>query len=150
MLLITYLYNIYLYYIYIIYHIYQPFIFVRCLFMFFYIFFLLLISEAIGVASNYPNRVLKDNPFLLLLGISIIASIFSNLISFPTIYYLGKKQSIIIIQCTLIICSVVSAILINKFIIKEKIHTGSYITMFLIIFILIAHNILTKPFYDGK
>jgi hypothetical protein len=118
--------------------------------MFIYIFILLLISEAFGLASNYPNRLSKEHPFLLLLGISVLASVFSNLISFPTIYYLGKTQNIIILQCTLIVCSVVSAMLINKFIIKEKVHTGSYITMFCIVVILIAHNILTKPFYDSK
>jgi hypothetical protein len=113
--------------------------------MFIYIFILLLISEAFGLASNYPNRLSKEHPFLLLLGISVVASVFSNFI-----YYLGKTQNIIILQCTLIVCSVVSAMLINKFIIKEKVHTGSYITMFCIVVILIAHNILTKPFYDSK
>jgi hypothetical protein len=128
--------------------------------MFLYIFILLLVAEAFGLASNFPNRLFKDlfkehgllkeHPFLLLLGISVVASVFSNLISFPTIYYLGKTQNIIILQCTLIVCSVVSAMLINRFVIKEKVHTGSYITMFFIVVILIAHNILTKPFYDGK
>jgi uncharacterized membrane protein len=118
--------------------------------MFIYIFIFLLISEALNVASNYPNRLLKEHTFLLLLGISIIASIFSNLISFPTFYYLGKTQNIIILQCTLLVCSVVSAMFVNKFILKEKVHTGSYITMFVIVVILVAHNILTKPFYDGK
>ena len=118
--------------------------------MFFYIFILLLIAEAFGLASNYPNRLLKEHPFMLLLGISVIASVFSNLSSFPTIYYLGKTQNIIILQCTLLVCSVVSAMLINKFILKEKVHTGSYITMFVIVVILITHNILTKHFYDSK
>ena len=114
------------------------------------IFILLLVSSIIGLTSNYPNRIfdVKEVPFLKLFIFSCIASILSNMISFPTIYFLGKSQNIVIIECALVICAVISVILINRYLVKEPIHTGSYITMFAIVIILIIHYILTQPFYS--
>jgi len=114
------------------------------------IFILLLVSSIIGLTSNYPNRIfdVKEVSFLKLFIFSCIASILSNMISFPTIYFLGKSQNIVIIECALIICAVISVILINRYLVKEPIHTGSYITMFAIVIILIIHYILTQPFYS--
>ena len=114
------------------------------------IFILLLVSSIIGLTSNYPNRIfdVKEVSFLKLFIFSCIASILSNMISFPTIYFLGKSQNIVIIECTLVICTVISVILINRYLVKEPIHTGSYITMFAIVIILIIHYILTQPFYS--
>jgi hypothetical protein len=114
------------------------------------IFILLLVSSIIGLTSNYPNRIfdVKEVSFLKLFIFSCIASILSNMISFPTIYFLGKSQNIVIIECALVICAVISVILINRYLVKEPIHTGSYITMFAIVIILIIHYILTQPFYS--
>lgn len=114
------------------------------------IFILLLVSSLFGLTSNYPNRMfdVKEVPFLKLFIFSCIASILSNMISFPTIYFLGKYQNIVIVECTLIICAVIAVILINRFLVKEPIHAGSYITMFAIVIILIIHYILTEPFYS--
>jgi hypothetical protein len=114
------------------------------------IFILLLISSIFGLTSNYPNRIfdVKEMSFLKLFIFSCVASILSNVISFPTIYFLGKSQNIVIIECTLVICTVISVILINRYLVKEPIHTGSYITMFAIVIILIIHYILTEPFYS--
>ena len=114
------------------------------------IFILLLVSSIIGLTSNYPNRIfdVKEVSFLKLFIFSCIASILSNMISFPTIYFLGKSQNIVIIECALVICAVISVILINRYLVKEPIHTGSYITMFAIVIILIIHYILTEPFYS--
>lgn len=114
------------------------------------IFILLLISSIFGLTSNYPNRIfdVKEMSFLKLFIFSCVASILSNVISFPTIYFLGKSQNIVIIECTLVICAVISVILINRYLVKEPIHTGSYITMFAIVTILIIHYILTEPFYS--
>ena len=114
------------------------------------IFILLLISSIFGLTSNYPNRIfdVKEMSFLKLFIFSCVASILSNVISFPTIYFLGKSQNIVIIECTLVICTVISVILINRYLVKEPIHTGSYITMFAIVIILIIHYILTQPFYS--
>jgi hypothetical protein len=114
------------------------------------IFILLLISSIFGLTSNYPNRIfdIKEVSFLKLFIFSCIASIVSNMISFPTIYFLGKSQNIVIIECTLVICAVIAVILINRYLVKEPIHTGSYITMFAIVTILIIHYILTEPFYS--
>jgi hypothetical protein len=114
------------------------------------IFILLLVSSIIGLTSNYPNRIfdVKEVSFLKLFIFSCIASILSNMISFPTIYFLGKSQNIVIIECALVICAVISVILINRYLVKEPIHTGSYITMFAIVTILIIHYILTEPFYS--
>jgi hypothetical protein len=114
------------------------------------IFILLLISSIFGLTSNYPNRIfdVKEMSFLKLFIFSCVASILSNVISFPTIYFLGKSQNIVIIECTLVICTVISVILINRYLVKEPIHTGSYITMFAIVIILIIHYILTDPFYS--
>ena len=114
------------------------------------IFILLLISSIFGLTSNYPNRIFDVNEmsFLKLFIFSCVASILSNVISFPTIYFLGKSQNIVIIECTLVICTVISVILINRYLVKEPIHTGSYITMFAIVIILIIHYILTDPFYS--
>jgi hypothetical protein len=114
------------------------------------IFILLLVSSLFGLISNYPNRMfdVKEVPFLKLFIFSCIASILSNMISFPTIYFLGKSQNIVIIECTLVICAVIAVILINRFLVKEPIHAGSYITMFAIVIILIIHYILTEPFYS--
>ena len=114
------------------------------------IFILLLISSIFGLTSNYPNRIfdVKEMSFLKLFIFSCVASILSNVISFPTIYFLGKSQNIVIIECALVICAVISVILINRYLVKEPIHTGSYITMFAIVIILIIHYILTQPFYS--
>ena len=114
------------------------------------IFILLLISSIFGLTSNYPNRIfdVKEMSFLKLFIFSCVASILSNVISFPTIYFLGKSQNIVIIECTLVICAVIAVILINRYLVKEPIHTGSYITMFAIVIILIIHYILTEPFYS--
>ena len=114
------------------------------------IFILLLISSIFGLTSNYPNRIfdVKEMSFLKLFIFSCVASILSNVISFPTIYFLGKSQNIVIIECALVICAVISVILINRYLVKEPIHTGSYITMFAIVIILIIHYILTDPFYS--
>jgi hypothetical protein len=114
------------------------------------IFILLLVSSIFGLTSNYPNRIfdIKEVSFLKLFIFSCIASIISNMISFPTIYFLGKSQNIVIIECTLVICAVIAVILINRYLVKEPIHTGSYITMFAIVTILIIHYILTEPFYS--
>jgi hypothetical protein len=114
------------------------------------IFILLLVSSIFGLTSNYPNRIfdIKEVSFLKLFIFSCIASIVSNMISFPTIYFLGKSQNIVIIECTLVICAVIAVILINRYLVKEPIHTGSYITMFAIVTILIIHYILTEPFYS--
>ena len=116
------------------------------------IFILLLVSSIIGLTSNYPNRIfdVKEVSFLKLFIFSCIASILSNMISFPTIYFLGKSQNIVIIECALVICAVISVILINRYLVKEPIHTGSYITMFAIVIILIIHYILTQPFYSSN
>jgi hypothetical protein len=114
------------------------------------IFILLLLSSIFGLTSNYPNRIfdVTEMSFLRLFIFSCIASVLSNMISFPTIYFLGKYQNIVIVECLLIVCAVIAVILINKFLVKEPIHIGSYITMISIVIILIIHYILTQPFYS--
>jgi len=109
---------------------------------------LLLISELLSACSNYVNRMLKGSPFLTLFVISCAASVISNMVSFPTMYYLGKTKNVIILQCMLIVCSVVAVVLINRYVIGEPVHPGSYITLFAIVVILILHHVATKDFYS--
>ena len=109
---------------------------------------LLLIAQLLSSCSNYVNRMLKGSPFLTLFIISCAASLVSNMVSFPTMYYLGKKENVIILQCMLIICSVMSVVLINHYVIGEPVHPASYITLFAIVAILIFHHVATRGFYS--
>ena len=109
---------------------------------------LLLIAELLGSCSNYVNRILKGSPFLTLFVISCTASLVSNMVSFPTMYYLGKTENVIILQCMLIICSVMSVVLINRYVIGEPVHVASYLTLFAIVVILIFHHVATRDFYS--
>jgi hypothetical protein len=109
---------------------------------------LLLIAELLNSYSNYVGRMLKGSPFLKLLAISCAASLASNLVSFPTIYYWGKTQNVIILQCMLIVCSVMSVVLINRYVIGETVHPASYITLFAIVVILLLHHLATSDFYS--
>jgi len=109
---------------------------------------LLLIAELVNTCSNYINRMLKSSTFWTLFVISCVASLVSNMVSFPTMYYLGKSHNVIILQCMLIVCSVMSVVLINRYVIGEPVHPGSYLTLFAIVVILIFHHIATKSFYS--
>jgi hypothetical protein len=109
---------------------------------------LLLIAELLNSYSNYVGRMLKERPFWMLLAVSCAASLASNMVSFPTIYYWGKTQNVIILQCMLIVCSVMSVILINRYVIGEPVHPGSYLTLVAIVVILILHHIATRDFYS--
>jgi hypothetical protein len=109
---------------------------------------LLLIAEVLNAYSNYVGRMLKERPFWMLLAISCAASLASNMVSFPTIYYWGKTQNVIILQCMLIVCSVMSVILINRYVIGEPVHPGSYLTLVAIVVILVLHHIATGDFYS--
>jgi uncharacterized membrane protein YfcA len=109
---------------------------------------LLLISQLFNSYSNYVNHILKGIPFLKLLAISCAASLASNLVSFPTMYYLGKTQNVIILQCILIVCSVMSVVLINRYVIGEPVHPGSYLTLVAIVVILVLHHVATSDFYS--
>jgi len=109
---------------------------------------LLLIAELLNSCSNYVGRMFKDRPFWVLLAISCTASLASNMVSFPTIYYWGKTQNVIILQCMLIVCSVMSVVLINRYVIGEAVHPGSYLTLIAIVVILILHHIATREFYS--
>lgn len=108
---------------------------------------LLLISEIINSCSNYTNRIMKAN-FLTLLLISCLVSVLANLISFSTMYYLGQSRNVIILQCILIVCSVCSVVIINRFVIKEPVHPASYLTLGLIVLILLIHHLATRVFYS--
>lgn len=92
--------------------------------------------------------MLKGSPFLKLLAISCAASLVSNLVSFPTIYYWGKTQNVIILQCMLIVCSVMSVVLINRYVIGEPVHPGSYLTLVAIVVIFLLHHLATSDFYS--
>ena len=109
---------------------------------------LLLIAEFLSTCSNYVNRMLKGSPFLTLFIISCSVSLVSNMVSFPTMYYLGKTQNVIILQCMLIIGSVLSVMLINRYVIGEPVHPASYMTLFAIVVILIFHHVATRGFYS--
>jgi len=109
---------------------------------------LLLVAELLSSCSNYVNRILKGSPFLTLFVLSCTASLVSNMVSFPTMYYLGKSENVIILQCMLIICSVMSVMLINRYVIGEPVHPASYITLFAIVVILIFHHVATRGFYS--
>ncbi len=110
---------------------------------------LFFISELLRICSNFTGRLFenKSNKFLYLIIVSSIVVICSNFISFSTIFFLGKHSNIIILQCLLILGSVISVIFMNKYIIKEPVHIGSYIALCLIGIILIIHHIITEAFY---
>ena len=116
--------------------------------MFYLIVILLIIAQLLSGCSNYVNRISKTQTFERLLMIACIASVVSTLVSFTTMYFLGKAENVIILQCMLIIGSVVAVISINTFFIKEPVHPGSYLTLFLIVVILIFHHIATSSFYS--
>ena len=109
---------------------------------------LLFISELSKSCSNYINRIIKGTPFLTMFIISCVISLLSNMISFPTIYYLGQSRSVIILQCMMIVCGVVSVVLINRYVIKEPVHPASYVSLGLIAMILLIHHLITREFYS--
>ena len=113
-----------------------------------YILCLLLFAQVLSGFSNYIGRINKSDTFTILLIVACVASLVSTLVSFPTIYFLGKQRNVIILQCMLIVGSVFSVTVINSFLIKEPVHIGSYITLGAIVLILIAHHVLTKDFYS--
>jgi|694.fasta_scaffold14237_16 hypothetical protein len=118
--------------------------------MIIYIIILLSIAEFFRSCANYINRILKNNnlSFWILLLISTIATICSNIISFSTMFYIGKKTNIILLQCMLILGSAISVIFVNKFILKEQVDTGSYVALFIIITTLIIHQLSTVKTID--
>jgi hypothetical protein len=113
-----------------------------------YILCLLLFAQVLSGFSNYIGRINKSDTFTILLIVACVASLVSTLVSFPTIYFLGKQRNVIILQCMLIVGSVFSVTVINYFLIKEPVHIGSYITLGAIVLILIAHHVLTREFYS--
>jgi len=113
-----------------------------------YILILLLFAQVLSGFSNYIGRINKSDTFTFLLIVACLASLISTLVSFPTIYFLGKQRNVIILQCMLIVGSVFSVTVINYFLIKEPVHIGSYLTLAAIVLILIAHHIYTKEFYS--
>ena len=48
----------------------------------------------------------------------------------------------------LIVCSVMSVILINRYVIGEPVHPGSYLTLVAIVVILVLHHLATSDFYS--
>jgi hypothetical protein len=116
--------------------------------MFFLLLCLLLpFSQLFSGLSCYINRIYKSENFTHLLILSCILAVISTIISFSTMYFLGKYQNVIILQCMLIISGVISIIFINAFIIKERVYIGSYITLGAVVVILIIHHIMTRDFY---
>ena len=117
--------------------------------MFFYLLCLLLpFSHLFSGLSCYINRIYKSENFTNLLILSCILAVISTILSFSAMYFLGKHQNVIILQCMLIISGVISIIFINAFIIKERVYIGSYITLGLIVIILIIHHIMSRGYYS--
>lgn len=117
--------------------------------MFFYLLCLLLpFSQLFSGLSCYINRIYKSENFTNLLILSCILAVISTILSFSAMYFLGKHQNVIILQCMLIISGVISIIFINAFIIKERVYIGSYITLGLIVIILIIHHIMSRGYYS--
>ena len=109
---------------------------------------LVMIAEFMRTWSKHINRIFKGMPILTLLIISCVGVLFANMILFPTIYYLGKTQNVIILHCTIIGCSIISAMLINRYIIGETVSPASYLALCAILAILIIHHMATADFYS--
>lgn len=116
--------------------------------MFVIIMILLFIAQFLSAGSNYINRFFPTYSFLKIFAISSLAAVLSNCISFPTLFYLGKSENVIILACLMLIGTSLSAIIVSHFILQETVHIGSYITLFGIVSILFIHNIVTKNYYD--
>jgi hypothetical protein len=79
-----------------------------------------------------------------LLVISIIAAILSNIVTFCTMYFLGKNINVLLLQCILIVSSVIAVSMANHIVMKEKVDMGTYITLFSIMLILIVHDYMKR------
>ena len=112
----------------------------------FLIIILLIISQLFSACANYTGRIFKSQNygFKGLLCISIVAAILSNIVTFCTMYFLGKNVNVLLLQCILIVSSVIAVSMANHIIMKEKVDMGTYITLFSIVFILIVHDYMKR------
>ena len=112
----------------------------------FLIILLLIISQLFSAGANYTGRIFKSQNygFKGLLCISIVAAILSNMVTFCTMYFLGKNVNVLLLQCILIVSSVIAVSMANHTIMKEKVDMGTYITLFSIVFILIVHDYMKR------
>jgi hypothetical protein len=112
----------------------------------FLIIILLTISQLFSACANYTGRIFKSQNYGFngLLCISIIAAILSNIVTFCTMYFLGKNVNVLLLQCILIVSSVIAVSIANHIIMKEKVDLGTYITLFSIVFILIVHDYMKR------
>jgi hypothetical protein len=106
----------------------------------------LIISQLFSTCANYTNRIFKSRNygFKGLLVISIIAAILSNIVTFCTMYFLGKNINVLLLQCILIVSSVIAVSMANHIVMKEKVDMGTYITLFSIVLILIVHDYMKR------
>ena len=107
---------------------------------------LLIVSQLFSACANYTGRIFKSQHygFKGLLCISIIAAILSNIVTFCTMYFLGKSINVLLLQCILIVSSVIAVAFANHVILKEQVDMGTYITLFSIVFILIMHDFMMR------
>ena len=106
----------------------------------------LIISQLFSACANYTNRIFKSQNygFKGLLVISIIAAILSNIVTFCTMYFLGKNINVLLLQCILIVSSVIAVALVNHVVLKEHVDMGTYMTLFSIVLILIVHDCMMR------
>ena len=107
---------------------------------------LLVVSQLFSACANYTGRIFKSQHygFKGLLGVSIIAAILSNIVTFCTMHFLGKSINVLLLQCILIVSSVIAVALVNHVVLKEHVDVGTYITLFSIMFILIVHDFMMR------
>ena len=112
----------------------------------FFIIILLIISQLFSACANYTGRIFKSQNygFKGLLCISIVAAILSNMVTFCTMYFLGKNVNVLLLQCILVVSSVIAVGLANHVILKEHVDMGTYITLFSIVVILIVHDAMMR------
>jgi uncharacterized protein YutE (UPF0331/DUF86 family) len=59
-------------------------------------------------------------------------------------YFLGKNVNVMLLQCILIVSSVIAVSIANHIIMREKVDMGTYITLFSIVLILIVHDYMKR------
>jgi uncharacterized protein (DUF486 family) len=104
--------------------------------------FLISISSIIYCFANFYNKLpsTKNETFLKILLMSLLFAFFEYLFKVPAMYYYGKNINSIMTYTFILVTIFIALTVFSKYILKEKVHNITYLTLLLVILILIGHN----------
>lgn len=112
---------------------------------------LIFISSIVFQFSNFYNKMPGvGNNFTKILLVSLFFALIEYGIKIPAMYYYGKNINSIMTYSLILVTIFICLIFNSKFILKEEVHSITYLTLIIIIVILIIHSVIINKIKNGK